>query len=79
MTFVLQDVKLYDYINRLTKQPPKLIKILKDEKDGKKCIYYQWEKIENFDLNIFKTATKILRIYSNIIQKEFFDVKISTK
>lgn len=69
MTFALQNTKLWDYIIGSAKRPSELKETLDDNKDRKKRIYQQWKKIRDFDLDICMTAAKILKMYTDIIQK----------
>lgn len=79
MTFALQDTKLWGHINGSARRTLELKENLFNDDDKKEHIYQWQEKIQDFNLNILKTAANILRMYSNIIQKEFLAVKNSTE
>lgn len=79
MTFILQDTILWEYVMGSARRPSELKEKLNNNKKRKECIYQGWKKIRNFNLNVFKTTAKISKICNNIIQKEFFTVKNSTK
>ncbi len=58
---------------------PELKETSDDDEDRKERIYLLWDKIQDFDLGVRKTAAKISRICTEIVQKEFLAVKTSTE
>ena len=54
---------------------PKLKETLNNNENKKERIYQWWEKIRDFDLEIRKTAAKLSKICTDIIQKKFLAVK----
>ena len=79
MTFALQDAKLWGHIDESARRPPELKEKPDDDEDRKKRIYQRWEKIQDFDLNVLKTAAKISRMCTDKVQKEFLAMKNSTE
>ncbi len=79
MTFALQDAKLWDHIMGSARRPKELKETSDDDEHKKERIYQRWEKIQDFDLDVRKTAAKISRICTDIVQKEFLTVKTSTE
>ena len=61
------------------RRPPELKETKDEDEDRKECIYQRWKKIQGFDLDVRKTAAKISRMCTDIVQKEFLAVKTSTK
>lgn len=79
MTFALQNAKLWGHIDGSTRRPPELNEKSDDDNDRKEGIYQRWEKIQDFELNVLKTAAKISRMCFDTVQKEFLTVKNSTE
>ncbi len=79
MTFALQDAKLWDHIMGSARRPPELKETSDDDEDRKERIYLRWEKIRDFDLDVRKTAAKISRMCTDMVQKESLAVKTSTE
>ncbi len=79
MTFGVQDAKLWDHIMGSPRRLPELNKTKDDDEDRKKRIYQRWKKIQDFDLDVKKTAAKISRMYADKVQKEFLAAKTSTE
>ncbi len=51
----------------------------KYNKIKKKCIQQRLKKIEDFNSDVEKISAKISKIYTDIIKKKIFIVKISTQ
>ncbi len=79
MTFALQDAKLWDQIMGSARSPLEFKETKDDDEDRKEHIYQRWKKIQNFDLDIQKTAAKISWMCTNTVQKEFLAVITSTE
>ena len=58
---------------------PELKEVSEDDEDMKERIYIRWEKIRDFDLDVHKTAAKILRMCTDTVQKEFLALNTSTE
>ncbi len=78
MSLALQEAKLLEHIMRSAKRSQELKETIDNDEDKKECIYQEWKKIRDFDLDVQKRA-KISRMYTNTVQKEFFAVQTSTE
>ncbi len=74
MTFALKDARLLAHIDG-SARPTELKEKLEHNKDRNERIYQRWKKIQDFDLNVLKTAAKISRMCSDTAKKEFLAVK----
>ena len=63
----------------ICKRPLELKETSDDDEDKKKRIYLRWKKIQDFDLDIRKTAAKISRMSTDKVQKEFLALKTLTE
>ncbi len=79
MTFALQDTKLWDHIMGYGRRPTELKETLDDDEDKKERIHLRWERIQDFNLDVRKTAAMISKMNTDIGQKEFLAVKTSTE
>lgn len=79
MALALQDTKFWDHITGFARRPPELKETSDDDDDRKERIYQRWQLIQNFDQNLRKTATKVSKMCTNTVQKEFLAIKPSNE
>lgn len=79
MSFALKKARLWRHVKRMAIPPPPL-KVKKDDsEDWMEKIYAQQEKIVKFKNNARKAITKIGKMCTDTVQKEFFSVKTLSK
>lgn len=75
MTLALQDTKCWNHIMGFARKPPDLKATSDDDEDRKERIYQRWQLIEDFEQESRKTTTKISRMCTDTVQKEFLAIK----
>ncbi len=77
MSFALEEARLWRHVEGTANAPPALKAKADDTEDRMEKIYAREEKICEFEDNARKTITKIEKMCTETVQKEFLSVKAS--
>ncbi len=75
MALALQDTKFWHHIMGFARRPPELKETSDDDEDRKERIYQRWQLIQDYDQELCKATTKISRMCTDAVQKEFLAIK----
>lgn len=80
MTLALQDTKCWNHIMGFARRPPELKATPgDDDEDRKERIYQCWQLIQDFEQDLRQTTSKISRMCTDTVQKEFLAIKPSNE